>query len=96
MRPASWTSPRSGTGNFLTSWPPGELERLDAWTAKEMAATAGNSAHEVRTWVAAHNALKAAAGQYTVTSEYYRPIPEYIAGFAVTTAVPVHTTAGLT
>lgn len=74
----------------------GELERLDAWTAKEMAATAGNSAHEVRTWVAAHNALKAAAGQYTVTSQYYRPIPEYIAGFAVTTAVPVHTTAGLT
>ena len=51
-----------------------------------MAAAAGNSAHEVRTWVAAYNALRA-AGEYTVTSEYYRPIPELIAGFGVTTAV---------
>jgi 2,3-dihydroxyphenylpropionate 1,2-dioxygenase len=66
----------------------GELDQLDTWTAREMAATGGNSAHEVRTWVAAHNAMKAGAGRYTVTSEYYRPIPEFIAGFAVTTAVP--------
>ena len=28
------------------------------------------------------------AGRYDITSRYYRPIPEFIAGFAVTTAVP--------
>ncbi|WP_104044340.1 3-carboxyethylcatechol 2,3-dioxygenase [Arthrobacter sp. ZGTC412] len=71
---------------FLTIITSGELEKLDTWTAAEMAATAGNSAHEVRNWVAAYNALRA-AGEYTVTSEYYRPIPEFIAGFGVTTAV---------
>jgi 2,3-dihydroxyphenylpropionate 1,2-dioxygenase len=46
----------------------------------------GGSAHEVRTWVAAHAAVSAAGG-YETTWRYYRPIPEYIAGFAVTTAV---------
>ena len=74
----------------------GELEQLDAWTAGEMAAVAGNSSHEVRTWIAAHNALKAGAGQYTVTSRYYRPIPEFIAGFAITTAIPVQLAAAQT
>jgi len=71
---------------FLDVLASGELEQFDGWNATDMAAEAGNSAHEVRTWVAAYNALKA-AGDYTITSEYYRPIPEFIAGFGVTTAV---------
>ncbi|MGO4188648.1 3-carboxyethylcatechol 2,3-dioxygenase [Pseudarthrobacter sp. TAF60_1] len=71
---------------FLAIIASGDLEKLDAWTAPAMAAAAGNSAHEVRNWVAAYNAL-AAAGDYAVTSEYYRPIPEFIAGFGVTTAM---------
>ncbi|MGY0064209.1 DODA-type extradiol aromatic ring-opening family dioxygenase [Streptomyces sp. LZ34] len=50
-----------------------------------MAADAGNSAHEVRTWLAAFAAL-GAAGPYEVTSRFYRPVPEYIAGFGVMTA----------
>lgn len=48
-----------------------------------MAKDAGNSAHEVRTWLAAFSALQA-SGPYE--SSFYRPIPEFIAGFGVMTA----------
>lgn len=71
---------------FLAVIASGELEKFDAYTAEEMDRVAGHSSHEVRTWVAAYNALRA-AGDYEVTYEYYRPIPEFIAGFGVTTAV---------
>lgn len=63
----------------------GDLSPIDAMTPEQMAKDAGNSAHEVRTWVAAFAALGAAGG-YEVTSSYYRPIREYIAGFGVMTA----------
>lgn len=63
----------------------GDLSPIDAMNPTEMAEEAGNSAHEVRTWVAAFAAL-AAAGPYRVDYEYYRPIREYIAGFGVMTA----------
>lgn len=66
----------------------GDLDTLDDWTAEQMATAAGNSAHEVRTWIAAYSALAAGVGKYVSTFEYYRAIPELIAGFAVTTAVP--------
>jgi 2,3-dihydroxyphenylpropionate 1,2-dioxygenase len=62
----------------------GDLTPLDAWTADEMARVAGNSAHEVRTWIAGYAAL-GAAGPYTVQYSYYRPIRELIAGFGLTT-----------
>jgi 2,3-dihydroxyphenylpropionate 1,2-dioxygenase len=63
----------------------GDLTAIDAMTPAQMAADAGNSAHEVRTWVAAFAALSA-AGEYRVETSYYRPIREYIAGFGVMTA----------
>lgn len=63
------------------------LEAVDSWSNEWIEDQAGGSAHEVRTWVAAYAAL-AAAGPYSVMSEYYRPIPEFITGFAVTTALP--------
>ncbi|NBM15449.1 3-carboxyethylcatechol 2,3-dioxygenase [Streptomyces sp. GC420] len=63
----------------------GDLTPIDAMSAAQMAEDAGNSAHEVRTWVAAFAAL-GASGPYTVTSSFYRPIREYIAGFGVMTA----------
>lgn len=72
---------------FLDVLSSGDLAPLDAMTPDQMAIDAGNSAHEVRTWVAAFSAL-AAAGPYDVTSCFYRPIPELIAGFGVTTALP--------
>lgn len=63
----------------------GDLSPIDAWTPEEMSEIAGNSSHEVRTWIAAFAAMSA-IGEYQVTYEYYRPIPEFIAGFGVMTA----------
>ncbi|WP_203337540.1 3-carboxyethylcatechol 2,3-dioxygenase [Nocardioides limicola] len=62
----------------------GDLTPLDAWRPEEMTRIAGNSSHEVRTWIAGYAAL-GAAGEYSVTYSYYRPIRELIAGFALTT-----------
>lgn len=59
---------------------------VDGWSNSWIAAEAGNSAHEVRTWVAAFAAL-AAQGPYETRQRYYRAAPELIAGFAVRTAV---------
>jgi 2,3-dihydroxyphenylpropionate 1,2-dioxygenase len=61
----------------------GDLDVLDGWSSDEVGSH-GGGAHEIRTWVAGHAAL-AAAGPYEVIYRYYRPIPEFIAGFAVTT-----------
>ncbi|MGU3586406.1 3-carboxyethylcatechol 2,3-dioxygenase [Rhodococcus sp. C26F] len=71
---------------FLTVCRSGRIQDFDAYTADAMDAAAGHSSHEVRTWVAAYSALRA-AGEYDITYEFYKPIKEYIAGFAVTTAV---------
>lgn len=68
----------------------GDLTKIDAWSNDDFIAYAGHSAHEVRTWIAAYAALSA-CGPYTVRSRYYRPIPEWIAGFAITTAAPTTT-----
>lgn len=65
----------------------GDPTAFDAYEADDMARAAGNSAHEVRTWVAGFSALSA-AGPYETTFEYYRPIKEYIAGFGVMTCLP--------
>lgn len=70
---------------FMAVCAGGDAARFDAYKADEMAALAGNSAHEVRTWVAAFSAM-GAAGPYTVESTYYRAIPELIAGFGIMTA----------
>ncbi len=63
----------------------GKLEEIDGWTPAQMAEDAGNSAHEVRTWLAAFSALRA-CGEYGVVQRFYQPIPELIAGFGVMTA----------
>ncbi|WP_280400708.1 3-carboxyethylcatechol 2,3-dioxygenase [Nocardia carnea] len=64
----------------------GDLTPIDHWTPAWMQEVAGHSAHEVRTWVAGYAALSA-IGEYDVTFSYYRPIPEFIAGFGVTTVL---------
>ncbi|WP_229053483.1 3-carboxyethylcatechol 2,3-dioxygenase [Aeromicrobium sp. Leaf350] len=69
---------------FLEIVASGDLTPLDAWSPDEMTRIAGNSSHEVRTWIAGYAAMSA-AGSYTVTHSYYRPIKELIAGFALTT-----------
>jgi 2,3-dihydroxyphenylpropionate 1,2-dioxygenase len=73
---------------FLQIVDSGHLADVDGWSTSWMAHEAGNSAHEVRTWVAAFAAL-AAQGPYRTENRFYRAAPELIAGFAVRTAVPV-------
>lgn len=62
------------------------LAEVDGWRNEWIAAEAGNSAHEVRTWVAAFAALST-LGAYKTEQRYYRAAPELIAGFAIRTAV---------
>ncbi|HEY1026561.1 MAG TPA: 3-carboxyethylcatechol 2,3-dioxygenase [Pseudomonas sp.] len=64
------------------------LAELDGLGNAELSAIAGKSTHEVKTWVAAFAALSA-FGPYQVTQRYYRPIPEWIAGFGAICAEPV-------
>lgn len=71
---------------FLDLLDGNRLAELDGWRNEWIAAQAGNSAHEVRTWVAAFAAL-AALGGYTTEQRFYRAAPELIAGFAIRTAV---------
>jgi 2,3-dihydroxyphenylpropionate 1,2-dioxygenase len=72
---------------FLDILDSGELDEFDTWSNSFIAQQGGNSAHEIRTWVAAFAAL-ASAGPYQTAARYYRPAAELIAGFAVRTAVP--------
>lgn len=71
---------------FLDLIDSGRLAEVDGWDNRWIAEQAGNSAHEVRTWVAAFAAL-AAQGNYETGNRYYRAAPELIAGFAIRTAV---------
>ena len=71
----------------LDTFEKGDLAQVDGWTVEWMGAEGGGSAHEVRTWVAAYASL-AATGTYRLRSRFYEAVPEWIAGFAVTTAVP--------
>lgn len=65
----------------------GELERVDAWSTAWFEEQGGHSAHETRTSIAAYAAL-ASTGAYRVTSSFYEAIPHWLAGFAITTALP--------
>ena len=57
---------------------------LDAYKNAEITTEAGISTHEVKSWVAANAAMKVAtSGRYQVETRYYKPIPEWIAGFGI-------------
>ncbi|MFE6610945.1 3-carboxyethylcatechol 2,3-dioxygenase [Amycolatopsis sp. NPDC057786] len=73
-------------GQFLDLISAGELQRADSWDNSWFAEQAGNSSHEVRTWIAAYAAM-AARGSYVMNYRFYEPVPEWVAGFAVTTAI---------
>jgi 2,3-dihydroxyphenylpropionate 1,2-dioxygenase len=73
--------------HFLEIVDGGQLAELDLWSNSFITDEGGNSAHEIRTWVAAFAAL-AATGPYQTRLCYYKPAAELIAGFAIRTAVP--------
>ena len=74
---------------FLDTLQQGRLSDLDALSNEELSALAGKSTHEVKTWAAAFAALSA-FGPYQGEGRYYRPIPEWIAGFAALGARPLN------
>jgi len=74
--------------HVLDTFENGTLIDIDGWTVDWMGTEGGGSAHEVRTWIAAYASL-ATTGPYSIKSRFYEPVPEWIAGFAVTTAVPL-------
>lgn len=65
-----------------------ELLAVDGMTNDAITRDGGRSAHEIRAWVAAFGALSA-YGPYRATNDFYRPIPEWIAGFGAMHAAPV-------
>ncbi len=70
---------------FLELLLQGNLKAIDEFSDEWITAEGGKSAHEIRNWIAPFNAL-AANGPYSAAIEYYRAIPEWIAGFAIMTA----------
>ncbi|HJD78692.1 MAG TPA: 3-carboxyethylcatechol 2,3-dioxygenase [Corynebacterium pollutisoli] len=68
---------------FMADCASADPRRFDHYSAAQMDSDAGHSSHEVRTWVAAFSALAAANGNYQVEYEFYRPIPEFVAGFGL-------------
>jgi 2,3-dihydroxyphenylpropionate 1,2-dioxygenase len=75
---------------FLALLQRGDLAAVDGLTNAAIEREGGKSAHEIRTWVAAFGAL-AAHGEYQAEIDYYRPIPEWIAGFGAMHASPLST-----
>jgi len=63
----------------------GDLDAVEQFDIAQISRTAGRSAHEIRTWVAAFSAL-AAAGDYAGHQDFYRPINEWIAGYGIVSA----------
>ncbi|MDY0134146.1 MAG: 3-carboxyethylcatechol 2,3-dioxygenase [Atribacterota bacterium] len=73
---------------FLSVLEAGDLQALDRVINQELSDRAGKSTHEIKTWVAAFAALSS-FGCYQTTDKYYRPIPEWIAGFGSLSAYPL-------
>lgn len=72
---------------FLDTMASGDLQKVDGMSNADITRDGGKSAHEIRTWIAAFAALSA-GGAYEASLEFYRPITEWIAGFAVMQANP--------
>ncbi|KRW61058.1 3-carboxyethylcatechol 2,3-dioxygenase [Pseudomonas sp. TTU2014-080ASC] len=65
---------------FLSLLEQGQISELDSMSNAELSVLAGKSSHEIKTWVAAFAALSS-YGTYQAHDRYYRPVPEWIAGF---------------
>jgi len=74
---------------FLAHLEAGELLAVDGMTNDAITRDGGRSAHEIRAWVGAFGML-AAYGKYQASLDFYRAIPEWIAGFATMHATPLN------
>ena len=71
--------------SFIDTISKGDISVLDNVMNKSVTEIAGASTHEVKTWVAAASAMSMIS-PYETISQYYRPIPEWIAGYGGFTA----------
>lgn len=90
----AFTAGTSSLRALNPEWDRAFLERLahdfaavDGMSNDAITRDGGKSAHEIRTWVAAFGVLSA-YGDYRASMDFYRAIPEWIAGFAAMHAVP--------
>lgn len=70
----------------------GDIAAVDDWSNEWMATEGGGSAHEIRTWVAAFAAARAASADPAppaVAGRWYWPVHEWGAGFGIALAEPV-------
>ncbi|WP_280344168.1 3-carboxyethylcatechol 2,3-dioxygenase [Nocardia abscessus] len=72
--------------HVLDAFQHGTLDEIDRWSTAWMGEEGGGSAHEVRTWIVAYASLSA-TGSYHMTTRFYEPVPEWVVGFSVTTAL---------
>jgi 2,3-dihydroxyphenylpropionate 1,2-dioxygenase len=70
---------------FLNAMATGDLASWDKVNNDDLSALAGKSTHEVKAWMAACAAMSV-YGNYLTEDCYYRPIPEWIAGFGLLNA----------
>ena len=75
--------------SFIDIISKGDISVLDNVVNKSVTEIAGASTHEVKTWVAAGSAMSMIS-PYETISQYYRPIPEWIAGYGGFTASSVY------
>src|SRR5262249_10898689 len=71
----------------LAAFSRGEVEALDGVDDEKLTKVAGSGAHELRSWVAALSAAKA-AGKTNGQVLFYEPIEEWITGMGIMTASP--------
>lgn len=63
------------------------FDGLDALSDSDIGSQGGSGGHEIRAWIAAFACL-AAFGPYTAAVDFYAPIPDWIAGFAMAHGKP--------
>jgi 2,3-dihydroxyphenylpropionate 1,2-dioxygenase len=67
----------------------GTLEPLHTWTFESILPEGGTGGQEMRTWLAALSAQKAASGAYNAMQDFYASVPEWGIGCGVMRAEPV-------
>jgi 2,3-dihydroxyphenylpropionate 1,2-dioxygenase len=72
---------------FMAQMAAGDFDTVAALSEDELTRVAGCGGHEVRNWVAAYAAMKA-AGPFAPSHVLYRPIPQWNAGMGIATAGP--------
>lgn len=73
--------------DFMNALAEGRTDVAAHWNDADVSETGGNGAHEVRCWVAAMAAISA-AGPFQVVDRFYAPVPEWLTGMGVLSAIP--------